>query len=60
MEEKELAEVISKVLYPEDNHLEGKALRLKQQYFFVSATMQHIVSNFKAKGNDVRDLAKKK
>jgi len=59
MEEKELAEVISKVLYPEDNHLEGKALRLKQQYFFVSATMQHIVSNFKAKGNDVRDLAKK-
>jgi starch phosphorylase len=35
--------VISKVLYPEDSHLEGKKLRLKQQYFFVSATVQSIV-----------------
>ncbi len=33
---------ISKVLYPEDNHYEGKSLRLKQQYFFVSATIQSI------------------
>ena len=59
VEEKELAEVISKVLYPEDNHLEGKSLRLKQQYFFVSATMQDIVGNFKDKGHDIRELADK-
>ena len=37
-----MAEVISKVLYPADNHREGKSLRLKQQYFFVSATIQSI------------------
>ena len=42
-EEKAMAEVIAKVLYPEDNHYEGKSLRLKQQYFFVSATVQSIV-----------------
>ena len=59
LEEKELAEVISKVLYPEDNHLEGKALRLKQQYFFASASMQDIVSTFKARGNNILDLANK-
>ncbi len=47
LEEKELAEVISKVLYPDDNHPEGKALRLKQQYFFVSASIQSIVRKFK-------------
>ncbi|NMB45944.1 MAG: glycogen/starch/alpha-glucan phosphorylase [Firmicutes bacterium] len=58
IEEKELAEVISKVLYPEDNHPEGKALRLKQQYFFASASIQHMVSTFKARNKDIRDLAK--
>lgn len=47
LEEKELAEVISKVLYPDDNHPEGKALRLKQQYFFVSASVQSIVRKFR-------------
>ncbi len=46
-EEKALAEVLSKVLYPEDNHQEGKALRLRQQYFFVSCTIQWIISRFK-------------
>ena len=42
VESEAMAEVISKVLYPEDNHREGKSLRLKQQYFFVSATVQSI------------------
>ena len=42
-EEKAMAEAIAKVLYPEDNHYEGKSLRLRQQYFFVSATVQSIV-----------------
>ena len=41
-EECTMADAISKVLYPEDNHYEGKSLRLKQQYFFVSATIQSI------------------
>lgn len=46
VEEKQLAEVISKVLYPEDNHTEGKELRLKQQYFLVSATLQWILREY--------------
>jgi len=44
-ENKALAESISKVLYPADNHIEGKSLRLKQQYFFVSASVQSIIKN---------------
>lgn len=55
-EEKELAEVISKVLYPEDNHDAGKQLRLKQFYFFTSATMQHIVREHKKLRGDLHTL----
>ena len=42
MEEKHRAEVISKILYPEDAHREGKTLRLQQQYFFISASIQNL------------------
>lgn len=44
IEAKAIAEAISKVLYPADNHYEGKSLRLKQQYFFVSASIQSILN----------------
>ena len=60
MEEKELAEVISKVLYPEDNHTEGKELRLKQQYFLVSATLQWILKEFEMRNGDDWDLLPEK
>ena len=46
VEQRAMAESISKVLYPEDNHYEGKSLRLKQQYFFVSATIQSIAVSY--------------
>ena len=55
-ENKDLVEVISKVLYPEDNHYEGKLLRLKQQYFFVSATIQWIIAKQKQKNLSLYDL----
>ncbi len=55
-ENKELAEVISKILYPEDNHYEGKMLRLKQQYFFVSATIQWILAKHKKKGLSIYEI----
>lgn len=55
-ENKELAEVISKILYPEDNHYEGKLLRLKQQYFFVSATIQWIIAKHRKKGLSVYQI----
>lgn len=59
-EEIELAEVISKVLYPEDNHYEGKMLRLKQHYFFTSSTLQYIIKDFKKRnGNDFSKLPEK-
>jgi len=56
--EKELAEVISKMLYPEDIHEEGKHLRLKQQYFFVSASVQSILKKYKDTGNELMDFHK--
>ncbi|MCL1820194.1 MAG: glycogen/starch/alpha-glucan phosphorylase [Oscillospiraceae bacterium] len=49
VEQNAMAEVISSILYPEDNHYEGKLLRLRQQYFFVSATVQSIVRKHKAR-----------
>ncbi len=59
-EEKELAEAISNILYPEDNHYEGKLLRLKQQYFFTSATLQYMIKDFKKlNGNDWSKLPEK-
>ena len=56
LEERTMAEVITKVLYPADEKLEGKILRLKQQYFFVSATAQDIVRKHIAKWGDVRSF----
>jgi starch phosphorylase len=47
-EEAVKAATITKVLYPNDNHYQGKVLRLKQQYFLVSATLQDVIANFKA------------
>lgn len=47
MQEENEAEVISKVLYPADDHNEGKSLRLKQQYFLVSASLQNIINDHK-------------
>lgn len=52
------AELISKVLYPSDNHYEGKSLRLKQQYFLVSASIQCIVADHKRRYGSLRQLPK--
>jgi starch phosphorylase len=57
MEQRTMAEVITKVLYPADDHIEGKALRLKQQYFFVSATAQDIVRKHLQKWGDIKSFA---
>ena len=56
-ENKALAESISKVLYPADNNVEGKMLRLKQQYFFVSASIQSIVKNHLRHNPNLDNLA---
>ncbi len=58
VKDKELAEVVSQILYPEDNHYEGKLLRLKQQYFFVSATIQWIIAKQKRRGHGLHELPK--
>ncbi len=52
------AELISKVLYPADNHQEGKSLRLKQQYFLVSASLQNILADHKRRYGSLRLLPK--
>ena len=54
-----MAETISMVLYPEDNHREGQSLRLKQQYFLVSATIQDICAKHKAKYKTLANFAHK-
>ena len=56
MQQDNEAEIISKVLYPSDNHFEGKSLRLKQQYFLVSATLQNIVNEHIRRYGDIRTL----
>ena len=59
LEQNTMAEVISKVLYPADDHIEGKRLRLKQQYLLVSASLQSIVSLHMKKYGDIRTLPDK-
>ena len=59
MQEDNEAELISKVLYPSDNHFEGKSLRLKQQYLLVSAALQDIVGNHKEKYGSLESLPDK-
>ena len=56
VEESALVESISQVLYPEDNHEQGRLLRLKQFYFFTSASMQFLVNRHKLIHGDVRTL----
>ena len=52
------ADLLTKVLYPSDNHSAGKSLRLKQQYFLCSASIQNIVEDHKHRYGDLRDLPK--
>ena len=58
MQEDNDAELISKVLYPADNHAEGKSLRLKQQYFLVSASLQNILADHKRRYGSLKLLPK--
>lgn len=53
------SETISKVLYPNDTYVEGKFLRLKQQYFFVSATLQDIIRKYKINHKNFNDFPEK-
>ena len=59
LSEDSMAEAISKVLYPADNHNEGKILRLKQQYFLVSASAQNIVNNHIKKYKSLDNFSEK-
>lgn len=58
VEHKSFVESISQVLYPDDSNTEGKILRLKQQYFFVSAGLQSIIRRFKRGGRPINELYK--
>lgn len=59
VEQQNLARTLVEVLYPNDNHYAGKELRLKQQYFFVSASVQLAIQKFKELGNDIHKLYEK-
>ncbi|MGN0408205.1 MAG: glycogen/starch/alpha-glucan phosphorylase [Bacteroides sp.] len=59
IEQENLAKNIVEVLYPNDNHYAGKELRLKQQYFFVSASLQRAIAKFKKNHDDIRKLSDK-
>ena len=59
VEQENLAKTIVEVLYPNDNHYEGKELRLKQQYFFISASLQALIEKYKKKHGDIRKLHEK-
>ena len=59
VEQENLARNIVEVLYPNDNHMAGKELRLKQQYFFVSASLQAAIEKYKNNHSDIRKLYEK-
>lgn len=59
VEQENLARTICEVLYPNDNHMAGKELRLKQQYFFVSASIQCAVMKYMEKHDDIRKIHEK-
>ena len=59
VEQENLAKTIVDVLYPNDNHYSGKELRLKQQYFFISASVQRAVKKYKEKHDDIHGLPDK-
>ncbi|SEF83728.1 starch phosphorylase [Eubacterium ruminantium] len=59
VEQANLARTLVEVLYPNDNHISGKELRLKQQYFFISASVQRAILKFKENNEDIHDLPEK-